>query len=88
MFGKIVLVILQVFDGNTETDKTFKFKTGKGKVIKVWHVFADLLIHLPASNFYVSPSDSLFPLMLLSVHPLHYMCMLLFLFYVVLISFS
>ena len=26
---------LKVFDGNTETDKTFKFKTGKGKVIKV-----------------------------------------------------
>ena len=26
---------LKVFDGNTETDRTFKFKTGKGKVIKV-----------------------------------------------------
>ncbi|KAJ7334499.1 FK506-binding protein 15 [Desmophyllum pertusum] len=26
----------KVFDGNTETDKTFKFKTGKGKVIKGW----------------------------------------------------
>ena len=26
---------LKVFDGNTETDKTFRFKTGKGKVIKV-----------------------------------------------------
>ncbi|XP_068729870.1 FK506-binding protein 15-like [Montipora capricornis] len=25
-----------VFDGNVETDKTFKFKTGKGKVIKGW----------------------------------------------------
>lgn len=29
------LACLKVFDGNTETDKTFKFKTGKGKVIKV-----------------------------------------------------
>lgn len=35
---QMVLVVLQVFDGNTETDKTFKFKTGKGKVIKVQHV--------------------------------------------------
>ncbi|XP_066020866.1 FK506-binding protein 15-like isoform X2 [Pocillopora verrucosa] len=26
----------KVFDSNTETDKTFKFKTGKGKVIKGW----------------------------------------------------
>lgn len=25
-----------VFDGNVETDKTFRFKTGKGKVIKGW----------------------------------------------------
>lgn len=33
---KIILCfVFQVFDGNTETDKTFKFKTGKGKVIKV-----------------------------------------------------
>ena len=35
----MVLAVLQVFDGNTETDKTFKFKTGKGKVIKVWNIF-------------------------------------------------
>ena len=31
----IFFVNLQVFDGNTGTEKTFKFKTGKGKVIKV-----------------------------------------------------
>ena len=30
-----LFVNFQVFDGNVETDKTFRFKTGKGKVIKV-----------------------------------------------------
>jgi len=62
----------KVFDGNTETDKTFRFKTGKGKVIKVQHIFTDLLVHLQVGKFHVSPGDSLFPLMGLSVHPLHY----------------
>ena len=28
-------VFSQLFDGNMDTDKTFKFKAGKGKVIKV-----------------------------------------------------
>jgi len=59
----MVLVVFQVFDGNTETDKTFKFKTGKGKVIKVQHAFIDLSVHLQVRRFYVSPGDPVFPLM-------------------------
>ena len=53
----MVLTVFQVFDGNTETDKTFKFKTGKGKVIKVQHAFIDLLVHLQVCRFYGSPGD-------------------------------
>ena len=50
----MALVVFQVFDGNTETDKTFKFKTGKGKVIKVQHAFIDLLVHLQVIPFFLS----------------------------------
>ncbi len=33
----------QVFDGNTSSDKAFRFKVGKGKVIKVRWVVAMVL---------------------------------------------
>ena len=66
----MVLAVLQVFDGNTETDKTFKFKTGKGKVIKVWNIFTDLWVHQSLKSI-----NSMYPKVSLSVCPLHYIIM-------------